>query len=81
MFELLQEVLTICVKITQGSKADVFFEYSAHINKHGVHYYENGWEDGVEPEWIAFVAPNNEVSLTHTRNRLLELAKKLEVEI
>lgn len=81
MIELLQEILALCVKITQGSKADVFFDYCAHINRHNVHYHEAGWEYGKDPEYIAFLAPNNEESLTYTRDKLLELAKELNVEI
>ena len=81
MIELLQEILALCVKITQGSKADVFFSYEAHVNRHGVNYHENGWDSGEDMEWIALCVPNDEEGLTYTRNRLLELAEKLNVEI
>lgn len=81
MFELLKEVVTLCVKITQGSKADVFFEYSGHINRFDVRVYKNAWKEHTDPEHICFFGAMDEKTMTYARDKLLELAKELNVEI
>ena len=81
MIELMQEIVALCVKITHGSKADVFCEYEGHVDCHHVRFYENGWEPDASPEYISYLSPMDEESLTYTRDRLVKLAEKLNVEI
>ena len=43
--ELLCDILSMCVYISQHSKVDVFFDYSPHCNAYSVFYYPEGWTE------------------------------------
>jgi hypothetical protein len=42
---LIGDITSLAVLITQNTKADVFIEYSAHVNKISIKFHPNGWED------------------------------------
>lgn len=41
----LMKIISLCYEISNKTDADVFFNYSPHVNYITVYYYENGYHD------------------------------------
>lgn len=81
MLELMCEVMSMCVKITNESKADCFFEYEGHVHTYTVRVYPEGWPSGFDAEYIANLLEPTEENLKETKRKLKRLAEELGVEV
>ena len=52
MNNALCEVLNMCYRISNNSKADVFFEYAPHCGSYSVYWYPDGWKTGTSEKII-----------------------------
>lgn len=77
--KLLCELLARCVEITNNTKADCFFSYSAHINLYSVDIHRNGWTRGVEGEMVADILTVTEENVKDSLDKLAEIYRELEV--
>lgn len=76
--ERLHGVLTLCMEITNNTKADCFFDYSAHVNTYNVIIHRDGWVDGEDGEWIDTVTDITEDNIMATLNKLAAIYCELE---
>ena len=76
--ERLHGVLTLCMTISNTTKADCFFDYSPHVNTYGVHLYRNGWESGVEAEYVDLQSDITEDNVMATLDKLAKIYCELE---
>ena len=74
----LHGVLTLCLEISNTTKADCFFDYAPHVNSYGVHLYRDGWKHGADPEWVALQNDITEYNLMETMNKLAAIYCELE---
>lgn len=44
--DLAAKLARLCVKVTEKTKADAFFEFSPHVNWFEVRIYPEGWDEG-----------------------------------
>ncbi|MCI8396857.1 MAG: hypothetical protein HFJ52_04205 [Clostridia bacterium] len=72
--ELFEKVAGLCYEISTRTKADAFFDYYPHCNVFNVRYYENGWSDRVNAEYIAL---HQEIH----RNSLNDVIEKLKIAL
>jgi hypothetical protein len=80
MYNLLCEVLSMCYEISNKSEADVFFEYSPHIDGYMVYCFREGWQPNVPFEWIEQQASVTPLNLLRTIEKLVALADELGVK-
>ena len=66
----LHGVLTLCMEISNNTKADAFFSYSPHVNSYMVYVHRDGWVEGAEMEWVAMSEHINEENLMKTLEEL-----------
>lgn len=86
MYEKLCEVLSICCKINNQTKANCWFSFSGHCDIYSVICVENGWktdlpDDEWEQSYIDNVTKVTEENLICTKIKLLEVAERLGVEV
>lgn len=86
MSDLLCEILSICYKINQQTKAHCFFDYSGHVDNYMVQYFPNGWRENMPQEeynesYVAYCQKVNTGNLANTKAKLLEIANELGVEL
>lgn len=75
----LHGVLTLCMEITNTTKADCFFRYSAHINCYSVVIYRDGWAVGSDnEEWVANLLDITEENVKATLDKLAAIYCELE---
>lgn len=74
MYNLLCEVLNMCYEISTKTEADVFFEYSPHVDAYMVYCYRDGWQPDVPFEWIEQQASVKPMNLKITIEKLRALA-------
>lgn len=48
MEELIQKITLKAYKISTKTKADVFVDYSGHVNSICIYFYKNGWQEDIE---------------------------------
>lgn len=87
MDELFCEILSICRKIDQQTKAQCFFEYFGHTNNFVVMCFRDGWRENMtNDEWMgAYITDMSEyvcmTSLVNAKEKLLKIAAELGVEL
>lgn len=74
----LHGVLTMCMEITNTTKADCFFDYSAHIHSYDVVIHRDGWVECADGEWIDTVTDITEDNIAATLDKLAEIYCELE---
>lgn len=85
MNEILCEILSMCYRISNNSKADVFFNYSPHCDCFTVNYYRDGWKEHHLEEhdeickYIAMTEGIDEENLLSCKAELMKLAEELGV--
>lgn len=81
MNKLLCEILNKCYDISRKTVADVFFDYSPHVNSFTVYVYRNGWkhENAGDMEYFACSIGVTKGNLISTMAKLLDLEYELEV--
>ena len=81
MKKLLCEVLSKCYEISTNTEADVFFDYSPHVNSFSVFVYRNGWtpETAGDMEYLALSIKATKGNLISTMAKLLDLECELGV--
>lgn len=77
--ELLCVVLSLCCKISNGSNADVFFDYAPHCDSYNVYWYRDGWSYGKEMVWLEQTTEITEANLWATVDKLRVIATELGV--
>lgn len=75
---LMWDVLYLCMKITDTTKADCQFEYAAHINGYHVYIYRDGWFEGAHLEWVAQCADITVENLEATYAKLKKIYDELK---
>ena len=48
--QLVLDIMQLAVEISENTKADVFVEYSGHVDQLSVRIYKGGWEKGKDEE-------------------------------
>lgn len=86
MCELLCEVMSMCYKITQETKAHCFFEYSGHTDCFTVLCFPDGWHPNMEQGefnkcYVMYYTAVNEENLIIASYRLRKIARNLGVEL
>lgn len=71
-------VLTLCMTISNTTKADCFFSYSPHVNTYMVYVHRDGWKEGAEPEWLDMSSDITEDNIMATMNKLASIYCELE---
>ena len=71
-------VLTLCMTISNTTKADCFFCYSPHCNSYTVNIHRNGWKSGEDAEYIDAVTDITEDNIMATMNKLAAIYCELE---
>ena len=51
MEELISKIVLKAYKISTKTKADVFVDYSGHINSFSISIYKNGWNEKQKPDY------------------------------
>ena len=74
----LHGVLTLCMEITNNTKADCFFRYSAHLNCYSVDIYRDGWTVGTDIECVADILDITEENVNATLDKLAAIYCELE---
>ena len=74
----LRNVLMLCQKISDTTKADVFFDYAPHVNSYGVHIYRNGWEEGADAEYVDLQSDITSRNIAATCDKLQKIYEELK---
>ena len=74
----LRNILMLCQKISDTTKADVFFDYAPHVNHYGVHVYRNGWEEGVAPEYVDLSSDITSRNIEATYEKLQKIYEEVK---
>lgn len=77
-YNALHSVLTLCIEISERTKADCFFDYSPHVNSYCVHIYRNGWETGVDAEYVDLQSDITTDNIKATLDKLAKILFGLE---
>ena len=77
MEELLQKVIAKVYQLNQKTKHDFFYNFSGHINRLDIFYYENGWRENKDTKQIMeFTTELTEENLKKALKRLEEIEKE-----
>ena len=74
----LHGVLTLCMEISDNTKADAFFSYAPHVNTYSVNINREGWTEGAETEWLDMSSDITEDNIMATLNKLAAIYCELE---
>lgn len=74
----LHGVLTLCMEISNNTKADAFFNYSPHVDCYSVNIHRDGWKPGEEAEWLDMTSDITEENVNATLDKLVEIYCELE---
>lgn len=74
----LHGVLTLCMEISNNTKADAFFNYSPHVNTYMVYVYRDGWKEGAAPEFLDMSSDITEENVNATLDTLAAIYCELE---
>lgn len=74
----LHGVLTLCMEISNTTKADCFFDYAPHVNTYMVYIHRNGWTEGAEPEWLDMSSDITTDNVKATLDKLAKIYCELE---
>lgn len=74
----LRNILMLCMKISDNTKADCFFDYAPHVNHYGVHVYRNGWEEGVAPEYVDLSSDITSRNIEATYEKLQKIYEEVK---
>lgn len=75
--DLFLKVVELCYEISTTTKADVFFNYSPHVNYFTIYYYADGWEENKEADYTTNSTEITEKSLKIAINKLENFKKEL----
>lgn len=75
---LMWDVLYLCMKITDTTKADCFFEYAPHVNSYHVYFCRDGWSEDAEFEYVAQCADITVENLEATYAKLKKIYDELK---
>lgn len=75
---LMWDVLYLCMKITDTTKADCFFEYAPHVNSYHVYLCRDGWSEGATFEYVAQCAEITAENLGATYAKLKKFYDELK---
>ena len=73
----LRNVLALCMKISDNTKADCFFSYEPHCNSYSVSIHRDGWETCKDAEHIDMVTDITSENVAKTCAKLDEIYKEL----
>lgn len=76
----LRGLFGLCMKISNNTKADCFFNYSPHTNTYMVYVYRDGWSRSDDPEYIAMCYDITGDNIAETCSKLNALYKELMKE-
>lgn len=81
MEELIQEIILKAYKISTETKADVFVDYSGHVNSICIYLYKNGWQQSFDWDFrIDFVLEPQSDAIAKLKLVLQELEKTAKGE-
>ena len=72
-------IIGMAYEISQRTKADVFIDYSGHVNYMGYQIYKDGWKEYGEPDYKGYVMEITSENLDQLIKLLQEVNKELEV--
>lgn len=76
MEELIQEIILKAYQISTKTKADIFVNYSGHVNNICIYVYKNGWQESLDWDFrLDFVLEQQEEAITKLQFVLKELEK------
>ena len=80
MIELLNKILDKSVIISNSTKADVFFDYSGHVNTFELYIYTNGFsaKKDCKPIYISYMEIATEENLKEALEKLDKIEKELK---
>ena len=55
--KLISQIVVLCIKVTENTKHDVFFDYSGHIDAIWIHYNQDGWQAENSSKTVKDISP------------------------
>lgn len=74
----LRNILMLCQKISDTTKADCFFCYSPHVNTYMVYVHRNGWTEGAVPEWVDMSSDITSQNIEATYEKLQKIYEEVK---